>query len=519
VSTATEPQLAETDSGTSVPLIPAIIRGKIVEDNLVTFTGRGDALTFVTPDPHRYVNEFALSSPTMLRDLYALSFDEILDYLDELGQRLNINDNEHMQWARELTYATSPATKPLIDNDFRGVGRFFERDRVRQVADKQIGLDYLNGWVDSTLPDGTVASVRAFGARALHIIPGNGGGSAANAIVKNAFTRSDCIIKTPSNNPFSAVAIARTMCEMAPDHPITKHVTVAYWRGGDEELERRLYQPHNIDKILAWGGFASVKHVTRYIQPGLELISLDPKFSASVIGEEALSTDEELREAALRLAVDTGAGNQQFCSSARVAYVVTGDRADAVERVNRLGEYVYEELMALPTAMSTKSKQYDAELRSNVESARLQDDFYYVVGGEDDEGCVIVSQLPDPVDFSALLNDRTVNLVPVETIDEALSHFDSYTQTVGVYPENVKEQLVDVAPFYGVQRFVSLGYSSLHTGATPHDGIEVERRMCKWIVNQSSQPIPLSFAASRNGVAPDDQVGVTPSTLEALRQK
>jgi hypothetical protein len=43
--------------------------------------------------------------------------------------------------------------------------------------------------------------------------------------------------------------------------------------------------------------------------------------------------------------------------------------------------------------------------------------------------------------------------------------------------------------------------------------------MCKWIVNQSSQLIPLSFAASRNGVAPDDQVGVTPSTLEALRQK
>jgi hypothetical protein len=41
---------------------------------------------------------------------------------------------------------------------------------------------------------------------------------------------------------------------------------------------------------------------------------------------------------------------------------------------------VYEELMALPTAMSTKPKQYDAELRSNVESARLQDDFYYVVG-------------------------------------------------------------------------------------------------------------------------------------------
>jgi hypothetical protein len=60
---------------------------------------------------------------------------------------------------------------------------------------------------------------------------------------------------------------------------------------------------------------------------------------------------------------------------------------------------------------------------------------------------------------------------------------------------------------------------SLHTSCTPHDGIEVERCMCKWIVNQASQPIPLSFAASRNGIAPHDETGVTPSTLEALRQK
>ena len=69
-----------------------------------------------------------------------------------------------------------------------------------------------------------------------------------------------------------------------PDHPVTKHLAVAYWRGGDEALESRIYQPHNIEKICAWGGFASVKHVTKYIQPGIELISLDPKRSAGIVG-------------------------------------------------------------------------------------------------------------------------------------------------------------------------------------------------------------------------------------------
>src|ERR1700741_5318121 len=108
------------------------------------------------------------------------------------------------------------------------------------------------------------------------------------------------------------------MCDMAPDHPITKHVAVAYWRGGDEALEARLYQPHNLEKIVAWGGFASVKHVTKYIQPGLKLISLDPKRSASIVGGEALETPELLEEAANRIACDFAVGNQVGCAASPI---------------------------------------------------------------------------------------------------------------------------------------------------------------------------------------------------------
>jgi Acyl-CoA reductase (LuxC) len=505
------------DQFLEAPVVAMVIRGDVITSDLVEFQGRGDSLTFRAPDPHLYIDRLSLSSPADLRDLYSLTFDEILDYLAQLGHCLEIETNDHMKWARELTYATAHATRPLIDNSFRRISSLFDRDRVREMADKTIGLDHLNGWVETVLQDGTVIGVRAFGARALHIIPGNGAGAAAGAIIKSAFTRSDCIIKTPSNNPFAASAIAQTMCEMAPDHPITKHVTVAYWRGGDEALERPLFQPHNVEKIIAWGGFASVKHVTRYIQPGLELIALDPKFSGSVIGEEALADEQEMRSAALRLAVDVGTGNQEPCSSSRVVYLITGGNDDDNARANLFGSYVYEELVGLPSGLSTKPKSYDGELRSNVDALRLQDDFYCVIGGESDEGCVIVSQLPDPVDFTALLADRTVNIVPVESVADVLARFDAYTQTIGVYPESLKRDLVDIAPLYGVQRFVSLGYSSNHTNCAPHDGIELERRMCKWIIDQRSQPIPLSFAASRDD-EPDDE-SVTPTTLEAVRSR
>ncbi len=72
-------------------------------------------------------------------------------------------------------------------------------------------------------------------------------------------------------------ALARTMIDIDPNHPITKHISVAYWKGGDELVEREIYRAANIEKICAWGGFASVKHITKYIQPGIDLITLDPK--------------------------------------------------------------------------------------------------------------------------------------------------------------------------------------------------------------------------------------------------
>jgi hypothetical protein len=495
-----------------------IIRGEVIEDELIEFQGRGDSMTFAAPDPRRLLNRIPLASPAGLADLYELSFAEILDYLAELGERLDPSKNEHMQWARGLTYAPSPQTKPLIDNNFRAVSSFFQPDRVSEIADRTIGLDHLNGWAETTLRDGTASSVRAFGARTLHIIPGNGGGpaSAAGTIIRNAITRSDCIIKTPSNNPFTAVAIAMTMCEMAPDHPLTRHVAVAYWRGGDEELEAQLCQPHNIDKLVAWGGLASVKHVTRYIQPGLELIALDPKYSASVVGAEAFDDETTMRDVAVRIAVDVGTSNQTACSAARVVYVITGGRSDGAELTRRLGELVYEELVALPNRLSTSPKSYDAELRGNVDALRLHDEWYAVIGGEDGEGCVIVSELPDPIDFTDLLADRTVNIVPVDGLEDVLQKFDSYTQTVGVYPEELQKSLRNLAPLYGVQRLVPLGYSSHHTWAGPHDGLELERRLCKWIVSLDRDPVRVATASEREAghwAEPE----IMPGTLDALR--
>ncbi|HEX4181408.1 MAG TPA: acyl-CoA reductase [Caulobacteraceae bacterium] len=473
------------------PVAPMIIRGKVISDNLIEVGGRGGDLNFMTPDAHKYLDLLPLGNPAQLADLYTISFEEILDYLEELGSLLDVEKNVHVYRARELSYLTAPTTEPLIDRQYGNMGKPFRRERVKDLAENSVGIAYLEGWVERTALSGARQGIRCFGARALHIVAGNSPMVSVNTVIKNAILRSDAIIKAPSNDPFTALAIAQTMVDMVPDHPLTKHLSVAYWRGGDVALEEKLYQPHNVEKIVAWGGFSSIKHVTRYIQPGLELISLDPKRSVSVVGKEAFESDELMRTAAQRLAADIGVMNQVGCVNSRISYVMSGTDGAGLEKINTFGQYVYEAMLKLPSAVSTKPKRYDRDLKEHVDALRLDGDWFSVIGGQDDEGAIIVSQMPEAVDFSPLLNDRTANLVPIDTLDEVMRAMTSYTKTVGVFPEALKQDLLNVLPLGGAQRLVSLGYAIAGDGTGGRgtdDGIEIVRRMGKWIVHDVYDP-------------------------------
>lgn len=476
-----------------IPVSYAVLRGQVIDANLVEFGGRGGDSSFLAPDPLTIADRIPLASPRLMEDLYELTFEQILDYLGELGGRLDVRRNDWMRAARDHSYATAPTTKPIMDAFFDHIEPMFDPQRIRGMVDFNIGVPYLEGWVEREI-NGTRTAIRAYGARSLHIVAGNGPVLGALTVLRGAVTRSDTIIKVPSNDPFTTGAIARTMVDMAPDHPITRHLAVAYWRGGDEAVEGRIYQPHNIEKICAWGGFASVKHVTKYIQPGIELITLDPKRSASIVGSEALESEAMIEEAACRIATDVGANNQTACANCRMVYVMCGTDDEGIEKLKRLGELTYKAFDRLPQALSTKPKRYDPDLKAQVDMLRLTEDFYTVYGGEQGEGAVIVSHTPDRVDFWEYLADRTVNLVPVDTLDEVLDVVDAYTQTVGIFPESLREVVRHKGALHGGQRFVALGYAFNGPGLVgPQDGIEPMRRLVKWIISEEPLPGKVKF--------------------------
>jgi hypothetical protein len=468
--------------------IPIIARGRVIDDYSLTFGGRHGSAVFQTPDAKKYLNQIVLKNPSQQKALYDLSIEEILTFMDDLGQRLVLKENEFLQDAFALNCSASGLTESVLYGTYKALPMLLSKESLREMLEQRIGIKYLEDWVPTQMNNGQTVLVRAFGARTVHVIAGNVPLVAAGTIARSCCTRCDTIIKLPSNDPLTATALVQTMIEMEPNHPITKSVAVAYWKGGDIEFETTFYKPENIEKIVAWGGYASIKHITKYIQPGIDLITLDPKLSMSIIGAEAFQNEETMRTVAQRAAIDIGAFNQEACLNSRVIYVQSGTDEVGIDRVNNLGAFLYYSLVNLPNHISTPAKDFDVDLKSNIDGLRMDDMFYRIFGGEENEGAVIVSQIDEPVDFSDQLCGRVVNLVPIDDVKTALQSVNAYTQTIGIYPESLKRQIRDELILHGVQRIVSLGFAPNGSFATPQDAIEPLRRMCKWVMDEKSVP-------------------------------
>jgi len=479
--------------------VPLLLRGQIIDEATVEFGGRRGGVGFSAPDASQHLNDLTLSAPSKMADLYAITLEEIFDFLARLGERLHPADNKHLQESYELSRVTSGLSDSILRHHYDSIPNYFRKDVVRDLAERLVGIDYLEGWVEQpqTIQRNTRLAIRAVGARAVHIIAGNVPVVGVTTVIRNAVTRSDAIIKTPSNDPLTTAAVVRTMIDMEPDHPVTRHVSVAYWKGGDTAVEQHLYDPRRIEKIVAWGGFAGIKHLTQYLQPGLDLITLDPKHSATIIGPEAFADDATLDGVAKRLALDVGVLNQEGCVNARVVYVQSGTDAAGLERANALGQRLFAALQGLPDHLSTPHKAFDPELKAELDALAFVADEFKLYGGRRNEGAVIVSQSDAAVDFARMLACRVANIVPIDDIETAVRSVNAYTQTIGIFPESLKVSLRDRLAFQGAQRLVSLGgAATLMQTPQPQDGIEPLRRSVKWITDESADGEYLAAMAS-----------------------
>ena len=176
----------------------------------------------------------------------------------------------------------------------------------------------LTNGCERTDAQGQTGAIRAFPPRIIHMLAGNSPAGCISSIAQGAMLKATNVFKMPSSDPFSCVAVLRTMADIDPEHPVVKSMSAVYWRGGDERIERTIYRPQYFSRIVAWGGGSAIDNVIRYLSPGLQLVSFDPKTSISMIGPEAFRSDEAIAQVAEAAAEDVSTFNQEACLASRI---------------------------------------------------------------------------------------------------------------------------------------------------------------------------------------------------------
>ncbi|MFL6662659.1 MAG: acyl-CoA reductase [Rhizobacter sp.] len=399
---------------------------------------------------------------------------EIVDVLVELGAWLAADPQGAVAEALEHSLRTGPLPRPLMEHSYAHIGKPFDRRSIAFQIERELGgADVLDGWREiANTPSGRPARIRAFPPRLIHIVAGNAPGVSAQTVLRGALTKGVNLLKLPSNDLFTAPAILRGLAAVAPGHPLTRSFSAVYWRGGDASVEGTLFRPQFFDKIVAWGGEASIRSAVKYLGPGFELVSFDPKTSISLIGREAFASSESLADVAERAAFDATLMNQQACASSRFQFV-----EGSVEEVDRYCALLQKRMNVDRPTASAIGAPVPPALRDELDGLRMLEPEVRLWGGYGGEGLVI--RTADPVDFHP--DGKIVNVVPVTSLADAVRHANVATQTVGVWPPQRKAGLRDALASRGVQRVVNLGGTAGIEMGLPHDGFHPLQRFVRWV--------------------------------------
>jgi hypothetical protein len=451
---------------------PFFLRGELIEGADVTHRSRDLGIAFTTP---HILYDKAVPPRTELPPLLNVPLSEIIDFLVMTGERIRDPKNEFMAECIDRMCSTHILPREVVANQAMYAAAYLDKRKLMAEVEQNFpDPAALDGWVPKQDFTGRRSFVRAFAPRLIHVLPGNSPGVAVKSVAQGAMVKAVNLFKMSSADPFTMVAILRIMAEIDPAHPIVKSMSAVYWRGGDDAAERIFYRPQYFDKIVAWGGGDTINNVIKYLGPGFQLVSFDPKTSISMIGREALADDAMIDAVADLAATDVMTLNQEACVASRYQFV-EGPQEQVDKFCARLHHHI-----GRRAAESGDIRPLDMDMKEQVEALMMMDDEYGVWGKTDGKGLVIRSD--EPVDFHPI--NKTANVVRVDSLDNAVKWINVATQTVGFYPFNRMPDYRDRLAAGGAQRVVHLGEAGPSTIGNPHDAMYPLHRFVHWMVHE-----------------------------------
>jgi hypothetical protein len=473
-----------------------VLREPVIDRKTMQYTGEWLYQVLPVFDPEELIER---DTDRLVEELYNLPFQEVLDYLDRITSSL-ASASEFLEGVQEILRRTAATPDVYFDLGLAGLAFMLSPDRAREMVTNELsnfgveGSRFLDTWVKVTedaspgvaqqlspsegretsgdVEDPGLIQARAMPTRQLHITAGNAPVIPIVSTLRAISTKSAAVVKSPYGATIPGALVSLAACATAPDHPITRNLSIVYWPGGDESVEASFFAPSAFDRILIWGAPDAVASV-RSRAMFTKLVTLNPRFGISWIGREAFEGDA-LQEVARRGAIDTMIWNQKACIASLVHYV-EGDE----DQIAAYARALQEELAAWDRiAPDLVSPAVQGRIRRMRRGKLIHAQWMTNRVGRDVSSAVVI--VPGEFDLLDHPMSRMVAVRPVSSLEDVIPLLNQSVSTVGVFPESRRLELCDRILARGVSTVFPLGRCETMSGGMTHDGMKVLSELVDW---------------------------------------
>lgn len=377
-------------------------------------------------------------------------------------------------------WAADPKLARIKDRGLLFLSTWCDEAHLRQVA--AMGLRGNIGYMDRFMPfpDSDRHFLKA-NPRGLvcHWLAGNVQILGMFALVQSILAKNVNLLKISSRDDgvftdilseFEGVSYTTADGHTVTGDELLETVSVVYFSRNADKLGREMSK--HADVRIAWGGREAVETVSSYpARYDAETVIFGPKLSFAVVAAEELSSPQEAKKLARRVAVDVSVFDQTGCASPHNLFVEQGGAVSPEEFVDILAESMTKTELQIPKPTMSP------EQVSQIHSTRGVYDFKGSVKGSETMSWTLL--LDDINEIDKPVYSRTLFIHKVESIFDALQHIDADTQTVGIAaPQERALDFATQATRRGVMRLPAIG--RMLNFEMPWDGIFLFDRLVRW---------------------------------------
>jgi hypothetical protein len=283
------------------------------------------------------------------------------------------------------------------------------------------------------------------------------------------------LVRVPSRLVDFTRRLMAKLVESDRSELLTRRIFMAAFPHDRQDLQEAMARV--VDGAMIWGGEEAVLQIRGLPFPHWAKVAVfGPRISVAAMDAGAWSNADEQESWCRRIARDVWQFEQQACSSPQVLFLEKRTGKSTAQFFSTLGRAFETENNAHPR--QTIPGALTSAICQGRASWLLADTSHQAVFPASPDWTLLFGtgvEIPQPI------QGRTLMVLEVDNLLDAISRFDGNVQTLGLGmsdPEKEKK-LSELAGKRGVDRIVKLG--RMHVFSSPWDGVDLVRPMVRMV--------------------------------------